>query len=526
MKKLTAVFVAILICTNSLSFCQEVPQTIDKPKATATLIVYFETLVAKNVLGADSLKNLVHQDCLINPISEDEANSSNEIFMHHKQINQIIEKNRDAFDLVHVKKWAHEKLQELERHHNLRQNIYEKTRDVHRKAEFVEIPAGKYVSAVDQAEFEIQPGTEIQDTPLTQYQWAVVMHENPSQNNDGPDSEEIVVGDKKIKVRADHPVEHVSLEQIFTYIEKLNEQDAEYVYALSSVQEYEALLQSILGPTWIMHIGQQNMCSGQTCAVGSENNFFELGHKRIWYVIGAVWQFTRDQAVITPEFIADIVFGGSYNTQKSSLTNISSILRPVLCRDSADQGIGFRLTRRKKDKALGWQFSAYTMLASNWNQSIVHEDDHWRWEKPCNVLIHQDDGVRFIMENSEHYSCEFQYTIEKLRDMVINDDVTSLKTSPSLVLNEIVDITPLVYFAHLENLALSYCVINDMLLFSNLTNLRNLIISDSIITGDIGPFDLSFKLSELVLRGNIIKGVIRLNQVGPRVILLDNWVRS
>jgi formylglycine-generating enzyme required for sulfatase activity len=490
-------------------------QATHNQKATATLIAYFESLVSKNILGSENLKHLSEQDHLINPIFEKQAYNSNEVFLHHKQINQMLEKNNDIFDFSHIKMWSAEKLQELQELERLRQNIHDRTRNIRRKAEFVALPAGRYVSAVDQAEFEIRSGIEIQDTPVTQYQWALEMGDNPSKNTEGPDSEEIIVGNKRITVRADYPVESVSFEQIANYIEKLNKKDLGYAYELPSVREYEALLQSALGKSWIAQVGRQNSCTmDQTCFVGPEN-FLELADKRIWDAIGALWQFTRDSAEITNEIHSRVVFGGSSNTDKKSMTTMHSLLRPVFYKDSAGEGIGFRLMRRKKD-ALYPDYTSYKEMVHTWNQGVDVVDSHWQWDKTCNVLLYHGDGLRFIVENKEKYSPQWQYIITELSKRAVRDStdpVQGIKQQKviELVDHNISDIAPLAYLDHITSLTVD-SPISDVSALSNLINLYELMLATHSQV-DISHLGLLTKLRSLELIDSKVTDITSLSKL-------------
>jgi hypothetical protein len=441
-------YYVIVLLVSHLSFCQEVHDTITEPnratvsqKATATLIAYFETLVSKNILGTENLKCLCRHEVLTNPISEEDARSSDETFTYRKQISYLIEKNHDnLFDIKEIQKWASGRLHGLEEHQKKRDAVYDITRDVHRPMVFIPIPAGKYTSALDNTEFEISEGLEIQESELTQWQWSHmreespseltqwrVIEENPSRFIDGIDSEEMMIGPKKIQMRPNYPVECVPFERIEKYIKKLNDNDKEYHYFLPSIQEYEALVYIIFGKNWIDEFKNYAPCSDlqQTCSVNA-GFYAHSGANRIWHVIGNVWEMTRDQAHLNNETI-QLVFGGSYNTKISELSKINSLIRPIYYKKSVGKGIGFRLVRQKKE-ARQYPHKVYADI--NWTQSTSAEDNHWKWDKNCHALVHYGDGIKFISNHIEKYPQGCAKTLWELEDEMDDGDyeVDHIKT--------------------------------------------------------------------------------------------------
>ncbi len=58
---------------------------------------------------------------------------------------------------------------------------------------------------------------------MTQYQWALVMHENPSHHVEGIHSTVKRINGKDIKMQPDHPVENMDWHQVQLFLQRLNE---------------------------------------------------------------------------------------------------------------------------------------------------------------------------------------------------------------------------------------------------------------------------------------------------------------
>ena len=223
-----------------------------RQQATDLAIRYFKNLVDKDIIGAEHLSRLIASEKIFNPLSREETTASDKHFTYSKQLDTLLARDKKGLiDFDAVKAWAKIKLAALEGNNRDREEAHENTRDVHRAIHFVPLPAGRYISAIDHEEFEIPKGIEIQDAPVTQWQWVQVMGENPSIFKDGMDAEEFLVNGKKIKLLSDYPVENVSHNDVQEFIKKLSEKDPEYNYNLPSVDEYQALLQTVLGTNWL-----------------------------------------------------------------------------------------------------------------------------------------------------------------------------------------------------------------------------------------------------------------------------------
>lgn len=509
-------------------------------KATTMLIAYFETLVSKNILTVENLKFLCHQDTLINPISEEEARSSDEVFTHRKQINQLIEKNqKDLFDVKEIQKWANGKVLELEEHTGVKAEVYAETSDIHKPMTFIAIPPGSYTSNLDGNQFEIAEGIEIQQTPMTQWQLAGLVKTNPSLFVEGLVSEEREINGTKIKMLADYPVENLSYEQAETFIKYINEFDNEYYYRLPSLHEFEAILQSALGNGWLRQLSLLNSCNDleKTCAVG-QGCYLTVSGKRMCDVVGNVWQMTRDNAVMhesghekgiwqklaairkffsTHEksctkydgnrIKAHLVFGSSYNTHKDSLIDMKALTRPVFCKQSSSSGIGFRLVRCKKNDQSKFIRKDHVIT---WDEKYAAADNHWDMDKDTahKTIALTDDIVSLMVENPEHYPSEAGLACAKIMDKSSCHDVNCVRSIHYLsqMDEQIHDVWLISYLKNLETLYLSGNHISDISPLSRLVNLRHLGLADNKIT-DIQPLARLTHLQDLSLGYDSIKNL-------------------
>ncbi len=323
-------------------------ESVNANKATDLLIAYFDTLIAKNIMNADHLKNIGEHHDLINPLTETDAAQSSTHHVYAKQLDHIINhlKCNDVLDHKTFKAWVVSKIEELETHLSTRELIHEETINTHYPLRFVALPAGTYTSQLDHKEFIISDGIEIQDSPVTQYQWASIMGKNHAHFSQGKDSYQIALNSESVKIQADYPIESVSYAQIREFINKLNEQDPQYLYDLLSIQEYEAFLQASFGSAWAEYLIKVDKNEQQPHAVTAQ--FYEMSGQRVRDLLGNIWQFTQDKVHLGNNINACVVFGSSYATKKDALGTLRDILRPIIYEDSIGKDVGFRLIRYKK----------------------------------------------------------------------------------------------------------------------------------------------------------------------------------
>jgi internalin A len=481
-----------------------------RSKTTEMIITYLDTLVSKNVLCAENLKYLQKHEVLVNPIQESQAHSSDEAFAHWKQINTILERIKNEYDLLQIKQWVQTRRQELEEHDVVRLDVNQRTKDLHMPMEFVPLPRGTSIDAFDHSTYNIEEGLEIQVTPVTQHQWSQVMEENPAKNVDGIDTEEVMIGNKKIKMQANHPVESVSYQAIEKFLHKLNENDEEHVYDLLSLAEYQAVLQAC---SWKEIQGVATSTGSVTTA-----SYYEINKKRIWGIFGNIWQYTRDSVKINGNQKPHLIFGALHDEQQTA--SISSLCRPLYYDDSEGQEIGLRLVRRKRDKEITRKIYKHTTIS--WNQDAIKKDDSWLWDNTLHRAIHSAEVLRFMMENKQECSSEIQHTLDLLimrfkEVFGIPAQVVYLKSLTGLDLSksQIADITPLASLTNLTRLDLSTNRIHDIRPLKGLSRLNDLCLRSNQIT-DITALSGLKNLTNLQLSFNQIHDIASLathNQV-------------
>ncbi len=464
-----------LFILPTLLLAQEQPD-----QATSLLVAYFDNLVSQNIIAVDHLKHIHEHEELTNPLTEADALTSSTHYVYWKQLEQLINqlKSHHCIDKKSIKLWAEHKIAEVENQAATQELVREKTANIYQPLRFVGLPEGMYTSQLDQAEFVIESGVEIQETPVTQHQWATIMSDNPAYFFYGFDSEEIEIHGKKIKLVAHNPVESVSYSQVRQFINKLNEQDTEYTYDLPSIQEYEALLQISLGNDWLHYLPAFTSTEhtqpviAKACALDN--------HHRLGSLVGNVWQFTRDMANLSHDTERHLVFGGSYATVLDSIKDINSLLRPLFW-NSISTGVGFRLARYKKSAEAK---EAKTYHDIKWDKQIAHQDPSWYWH--TNDIFEGPlcyaEMASFMLINKQHYPEATQRTLNALEENVDNF-YSEIQELPEIFLSkkQIDDLTPLRGLVALERLFLDTNQINDISALSKLINLKGLDLSSNQI---------------------------------------------
>ena len=489
---------------------------------TNLLISYFDNLVSKNIIVVDHLKHIHEHEELVNPLTEAEALTSSTHYVYWKQLDGFIKqlKSHGCLDNNDIKIWAERKIAELENQASTRELIHEKTANTHYPLSFVSLPEGTYKSQLDQKEFVIELGVEIQETPVTQYQWASVMGNNLAHFSDGSESQEIVIKGNKIKMRANWPVESISYAQVREFINKLNEHDADYIYDLPSLQEYEALLQAALGQDWpsrlLQHTPAENIHDVKLGPYG------ELHQQRIWNIFGNVWQFTRDRVMLNENTQGFLVFGGSYTTKRDTASFHNELIRPVLNGEySVGNTLGFRLVRYKRDTS---EKEAKVYDGIVWHK---HADHHQNWQWHRNDVfegpLFYNDIIEFIRENRQYYSDAIQHTVDSLY----------ISSKPSYVFlislqnKKIQNLTPLSCFIKLKGLELGRNQIRDVSPLSTLTSLKELNLSNNEIE-NVNPIGRLSNLQKLFLKANKIRNIGALTDLRhiERLDLTDNEIED
>ena len=502
----------------------EVGGKTSKQEATGAFIAYCDNLVDESIIGIKDLDYVCSHEELVNPLATADVYASFVHSIHNKQLGQMVERFKEILDTGIIHDWARGKKAELEERRKTEEEVHEDTRELHRPMRFVPIEQGQYTSYIDGSIIEFKPGIEIQETPVTQYQWSQVMGENPSHFSVGFNAEEIMIGDKKISMHANHPVENVCYRDIQEFIGKLNERQDGYVYSLPSINEYESVLQAALGASWLDELEEKIVLDG-TSDVAS-GSYFEHGKDRMWGLLGNVWEFTRDGRKGDEEGYAHIVFGTSYAT-RSTLSTFERLLRPLLYERSRDRSIGFRLVRRLQANTRQvnvFESKVYSKNKVCRDEDSFGEDVRWTVEPLGNVIL-KDEHLQFMLVNKSLYSSETQHTLNVLtRECVrgnIEGTVDCLKRKGWLwITNQIVDVSGLSQLTNLKTLYLDDNQIVDVSALSQLTNLEWLHLNNNQIV-DVMPLLQLSRLKYLYIRGNPIKDFSVVEELRKRGVYVE-----
>lgn len=345
-------FIVLLLIGCHL-FVATMQATQTKQQLTNQLLSYFDNLIEHNILHAHNLEHVVKNAELINPLFQSEADENHQVLVHYKQINHILGRVNGLVDIKDVHDWAQKNLVALAENNRIKEEVFKDTQGIYCPMRFVPLPAGTYTSALDNQQFVIEPGTEIQDALVTQLWMHHMMRSNP------------------VDVREfDDPITYVTYQEVQRFIEEMNNMDGQYDYFLPSVNEYDALLKETLGPDWMLHVvkGEGIHKVGGVMS----GTFIEHNKRRIWGLVPPVWQYTRDKISLGDVSIS-LVFGLPHDVQETP-TSLESFLRPISIHHSNDC-IGFRLARRRK--VISLYSDKELPVVINWKK--VHPDDLKQW---------------------------------------------------------------------------------------------------------------------------------------------------
>ena len=164
---------------------------------TESFIAYLAELHVMGAIADVGLEALVNSDSgVVNPISHELGATNASAAIHRAGIADIIATG----DLDHsaIQKWAKDKLSERGSIQIKRNEIRDATSPLHQQMLFHSIPLGT---------FEV----EFMSTQVTQKMWVDVMGYNPAQFHKGFEYSTVLdLGNSKVELNADHPVEWVS----------------------------------------------------------------------------------------------------------------------------------------------------------------------------------------------------------------------------------------------------------------------------------------------------------------------------
>lgn len=200
---------------------------------------------------------------------------------------------------------------------------------------------------------------EMQRTPITQLEWALVMGENPSYFKKY--GKKILFNGFEAIVNLNQPVENVSWSDVQRFVQKLNKLDAHYAYRLPTEAEWEFMARGgkesayphgdspsgLHENAWYVHSAR-----GQTAEVAH----FKENAYGLYDMHGNVWEWTEnfyeanpDRMAVDPKGPASgsghVLRGGSWAKYPESLR---SAQRSAYLPDYRRNDFGFRLVRTPK----------------------------------------------------------------------------------------------------------------------------------------------------------------------------------
>jgi len=522
--------ILILICLLSIGFAfsneqQEEVAHIDGPsKETTTLVVtdYLDNMRTKCNFGVAEFEEIgealsTNTPHLINPIPKEQAELSSQCFAYWTGWNKLIEITKHhSFDQKRVLAKTKEIINEIEENEYERERAEKKTENINIAMAFVTIPQQNYDNEWI-GEFVITNNIEIQETPVTQYQWAKIMGKNLAYFKTGEDARKVDINGQEIEMCPNKPVESVSYNDIMTFISRLNEQDEVYEYSLPSLEEYLA----------ITSLGVQratSSCLNQeaTCHV-EFSDYITIGKKRLYALSSNVREFTRDTLQGYLPDTNHLLFGSFYGATNDKVDTLTALTRPLYYPETSSPDTGFRLVRYKKSS----KPEPSQQYPIQWSKEEIDNDDLYLWDKDAQLPVHGIDGRQWELENKcrigyfgwmldhkELYHKNTQHTINVLLKIAQKDAPGQL---PSVYLinlteldiysyNQIIDVGPLALLTNLTRLNLGINQISNIFALSSLTNLTNLDLHGNQIH-DISPLKQLTNLKKLKLNDNQIRNI-------------------
>jgi formylglycine-generating enzyme required for sulfatase activity len=524
MKRKTLTSLCFLIIALSLGLCSGLAfalvggMDLEEQKEARTLVIinHLEKLRVNCHFGVEKFESMQaalveNPPSLINPMPKNEALLSARCKPYWDALETIVKKAKHVdIDHEQILEAVQQLTDDIKDDEYKREEARVDTQNINLEMEFVAIPKGRYenkfaeysktsdavlikvqpevevisIGLYEEAEetvdtFEISQDIAIQTTPVTQYQWAKIMGDNPSNFKTGEDSRMVDVDGKQIEMCPNKPVENISYAQIVKSIEKLNEQDDEYEYQLPSIEEYLAVIGKNMQTR-----GTSCLNAKETCHVGF-SGYQYLGDKRIYSILYNVQEFTRDfQGRSDLPSTNKILFGFAHDSTDTKVDSLASITRPIYYEDTSNKDIGFRLIRYRKGAATesiskaGLQGKSYSLI---WGDKGLSSDKNYVWDEFCNVYVHKSENFDWMVGHKYEYSEAIQHTINEL---LKKGSVEDLKNMFVLNLSDrnITDVSPLAGLTNLGWLYLHQNRISDISSLAGLTNLDMLYLDQNRIS--------------------------------------------
>lgn len=195
---------------------------------TSAFIGYLGELWKQQLIDETQLFRLLEsihkQGRLTNPISEEDITNNSALHTHRNGINDHLHGAR-KIDLEEVRKWARGILESSAAVRIQRSETRLETQTLYRRLTFNRVEAGEFLMGdpISKLNVVLSNSFELMATPVTQWQWSLIMGANPSKFAKGAEAIVATINGSAIKMQPDHPVEQVRWDDVQFFIGKLNE---------------------------------------------------------------------------------------------------------------------------------------------------------------------------------------------------------------------------------------------------------------------------------------------------------------
>jgi len=312
---------------------------------TSFLITYLSRLLDETLIGDVHLVRFaegLERGQIINPISEQEARANYSLLVQRGGLEQMIQS--DTLDREALSVWAQETLSERGIVRVQRKVVHKDTQIHFQPMEFVLIPDQSYSMSRFQT---------------TQWQWAIIMEQNPSHFKDGTESVGVEIKGRVVQMRPDHPVEQVSWDDAQRFIERLNalsRADDPLIYKVIPDHaegeiyrlptEAEWALAAKAGMATVYSFGNDEALLEQYAWFNknSNNQTHAVGLKEpnplgLYDMHGNVWELTLDQLLCSER----VSRGGSWDSFARGLQTTNRF--PHCSSGYISNAVGFRIMR-------------------------------------------------------------------------------------------------------------------------------------------------------------------------------------
>ncbi len=189
-------------------------------------IAYMEALIEQNVLKEKHIEIFVSElekGKVINPISEVEALSNATLSLQFEGLASFL-KDPSHLDIGRLIDWAKPRVRREKKEKKEKEVVRSKTAMATYPILLAKVQPGKFMMGKPHwdAEVTITKPYFIQSTQVTQYQYSLVMGENPSHFVKGGNAISLSFRGKSIEMLPDHPVERVNSSDAEAFIQRLN----------------------------------------------------------------------------------------------------------------------------------------------------------------------------------------------------------------------------------------------------------------------------------------------------------------